>query len=70
MNFLEALHPGLVANLAMTAEQVETATQFVDELIELGVLQRPTEPLQNNFPLFLVEKVIQGQWRYIADKKS
>jgi hypothetical protein len=70
MNFLEEPPPGLVENSVMTDEQLETATQFVDELIELGVLQEPPEPLQNNFPLFLVEKAIQGQWRCIADGKS
>jgi hypothetical protein len=44
------------------AKQLETATGFVDELIDLGVLQKPLEPLQNNFPLFLVETTIKGQW--------
>jgi hypothetical protein len=70
MNFLEEPPPGLVKNSEMTPEQLETATQFVDELIDLGVLERPREPLQNNFPLFLVEKVVRGQWRCIADGKS
>jgi hypothetical protein len=70
MNFLREPVPGIVENSAMTAEQLETATNFVDELIDLGVLQIPTEPLQNSFPLFLVEKLIKGQWRCIADGKS
>jgi hypothetical protein len=52
MNFLAEPAPGLVANSEMTAEQLETATQFVDELIALGVLQKATEPLHNSFPLF------------------
>jgi hypothetical protein len=70
MNFLKAPPAGLVKNLEMTNEQLETATQFVDELIELGVLELPTERLQNNFRLFLVEKTTQGEWRCIADRKS
>lgn len=53
--------PGLVKNSAMTAEQLETATGFVNNLIDLGVLQKPTEPLKNNFPLFLVEKSVKGR---------
>jgi hypothetical protein len=70
MNFLTAPPAGLVNNSEMTDEQLEIATQFVDELIELGVLELPTEPLQNNFPLFLVEKTTRGDWRCIADGKS
>jgi hypothetical protein len=70
MNFLEEPPKGLVDNSSMMAEQLETAIKFVDELIKLGVLRRPQEPLQNNFPLFLVEKSTRGQWRCIADGKS
>jgi hypothetical protein len=70
MNFLEELPPGLVENWEMTPKQLKTATQFVNELIDLGVLEQPREPLKNNFPLFLVEKVVWGQWRCIADGKS
>jgi hypothetical protein len=70
MNFLQEPEPGLVENLVMTAEQLETATGFVDELIDLGVLQKPTEPLQNNFPLFLFKKSVKGQWRCIANGMS
>jgi hypothetical protein len=70
MNFLEEPPPGLVKNSVMTEEQLDTATLFVDELIDLGVLQEPLEPLRNNFPLFLVEKSIPGEWRCIADGKS
>jgi hypothetical protein len=70
MNFLEEPPAGLVANSAMTDKQLETAVQFVDELISLGVLERPAEPLQNNFPLFLLEKAERGQWRCITNGKS
>jgi hypothetical protein len=70
MNFLEEPPLGLVKNSVMTDDQLETATQFVDVLIKLGVLQEHPEPLMNNFPLFLVEKAIQGEWRCIGDGKS
>jgi hypothetical protein len=70
MNFLAEPPPGLVANSEMTEQQLETGAEFVDELIALGVLQIPLEPLLNSFPLFLVEKVVQEQWRCIADGKS
>jgi hypothetical protein len=70
MNFFDEPPQGLVDNGEMTKEQLETATEFVEELIGLGVLKLPSETLLNNFPLFLVEKVIRGQWRCIADGKS
>jgi hypothetical protein len=70
MIFLEEPPPGLVANSAMTPEQLDTAALFVDKLIELGVLERPVEPLANSFPLFLVPKALTGQWRCMADGKS
>jgi hypothetical protein len=70
MKFLEEPPPGLVANSAMTPEQLDTAALFVDELIKLGVLERPVEPLANSFPLFLVPKALTGQWRCIANGKS
>ena len=51
-------------------EQLETATNFFDELIKLGVLRPATTPLRANCPLFLVAKPGQaGQWRCIADCK-
>jgi hypothetical protein len=70
MNFMGEPPPGLVENSPMTGEQLATAVEFVDELIALGVLQTPTEVLRNNFPLFLVEKAIPGEWRCIADGKT
>jgi hypothetical protein len=38
-NFLKEPPPGLMANSAMTDEQLKTAVQFLDKLIGLGVLQ-------------------------------
>jgi hypothetical protein len=70
MNFLQTPEPGLVDNSAMTDTQLDTACTFVDELIDLGVLEEPAEPLQNSFPLFLVEKSVNDEWRCIADGKS
>jgi hypothetical protein len=55
----------------MANKQLGTVTQFANKLIDLGVLlQKPLEPLQNNFPLFLVEKLVRGEWRCIAAGKS
>jgi hypothetical protein len=70
MNFLQEPVPGLIDNSDMTAEQLATATTFVDELIALGVLQSTTEPIENNFPLFLVTKALAGEWQCLADGKS
>jgi hypothetical protein len=47
--------------LEMTPEQLEMATQFVDELIDLGVMERPKEPLKNNFPLGVVARIADGK---------
>jgi hypothetical protein len=43
-------------NSLMDEQQLEVASQFVDELVGLGVLVEATEPLQANGPLFLVPK--------------
>lgn len=71
MNFITLPSPGLVPNLPFTAEELKTATQFVDELIGLKVLVPVATPLQNNLPVFLVDKPDQpGQKRTIADGKA
>ncbi|CAJ1931340.1 unnamed protein product, partial [Cylindrotheca closterium] len=54
----------------MDEEMLEAAVQFVDELVELGVLRSIDEGLTvlTNAPLFVVGKDGQpGQWRVIAD---
>ncbi|CAJ1946038.1 unnamed protein product [Cylindrotheca closterium] len=54
----------------MDEEMLEAAVQFVDELVELGVLPSIDEGLTvlTNAPLFVVGKDGQpGQWRVIAD---
>jgi hypothetical protein len=57
-------------NSLMDEQQLEVASQFVDELVGLGVLVEATEPLQANGPLFLVPKPGQpGEWRCISDMK-
>jgi hypothetical protein len=70
MNFLTEPPPGLVTNSEMTEQKLETAAQFVGKLIALGILKKPLEPLLSSFSLFLVEKVIQEQWRCIADENN
>jgi hypothetical protein len=69
MNFMvpptACIHP----NSAMTEEQLVIATEFVQELVELGVLV-PGSVLTNG-PLFVLEKAGQpGQWRVLLDMKS
>jgi hypothetical protein len=70
MNFLIQPSGHLEFNSPMDEQQLEVASQFVDELVNLGVLVQATEPLQANGPLFLVPKPGQpGEWRCISDMK-
>ncbi|CAJ1960569.1 unnamed protein product [Cylindrotheca closterium] len=69
-NFLKQPDPCLRPNAPMDEEMLEAAVQFVDELVELGVLPSIDEGLTvlTNAPLFVVGKDGQpGQWRVIAD---
>ena len=73
MNFLSIPMKGLTPNAPMTEGQVEIATEFVDELWHIGVLELVPEgsKLLANAPLFTMPKPGQpGQWRCIADMKS
>ena len=72
MNFMLEPTSGKKENSKMDRNQLETATKFVDELINLEVLvEMEEEEVSNNFPLFLVSKPGQeGQWRCIADGKA
>ena len=71
MNFLILPSGQLALNSDMDEEQLAIACQFVDELIDLGVLVPAGEPLEANAPLFCVPKPGQpGQWRCIADMKA
>ena len=70
MNFLRNPTAGLTPNSVMTPPQLKVAGEFVDELIELGVLRPPPSGRDTllNAPLFVVPKPGQpGQWRTIAD---
>jgi hypothetical protein len=69
MNFMvpptACIHP----NSSMTEEQLVIATDFVQELVDLGVLV-PVFVLTNG-PLFVLKKAGQpGQWRVLPDMKS
>ena len=73
MNFLSTSTKGLTPNAPMTEEQVEIATEFVDELWCIGVFELVPEgsKLLANAPLFTMPKSGQlGQWYCIADMKS
>lgn len=75
MNFMAIPTPGLVPNSPMTEEELIAACKHVDDLTGIGVYQRATEPLQNNCPLFLVEKTLGPDglamaYRCIADMKK
>lgn len=72
MNFLSTPPPGLVDNPPMTPEQLETAVEFVDELISLGVLEPVPKgrKILRNGPLLVIPKEGQpGQWRVLSDMK-
>ena len=65
MNFLRVPEPGLTPNGLMDGAQLQTAGEFVDELISLGVLCLSPSYRDTllNAPLFVVPKPGQpGQW--------
>ena len=73
MNFLVEPAEHLTANGEMTAEQLEIAIEFVDELLALGVLEESPDddPVRATCPLFVLPKTGQpGQWRIIANAKA
>jgi hypothetical protein len=73
MNYLLPPVAKLHENSTMTDEQRATASTFVDELIELGILvpPEPGQEVKTTIPLFLVDKPGQpGEWRIIADAKA
>ena len=70
MNFLKAPRECIHDNAAMDDEQTRVAVEFVDELLDLGIIQLPAEGQEvlATAPLFVVPKEGQeGQWRVIAD---
>jgi hypothetical protein len=73
MNFLTEPTDGIVKNAPMTEDQIEIATDFIDELEAIGVFEPIPEgsAMKANCPLFAVPKPGQpGQWRIIADMKN
>ena len=73
MNFLTEPDGGIKENAAMTSEQVDIASEFIDELWQIGVFELIPDgvDMKANAPLFAVAKPGQpGQWRIIADMKS
>ena len=73
MNFLEHPPTMIHPNSEMTPEQVQVAGEFVDKLVDLGVvgfLPDGTD-VQCDGPLFCVPKPGQpGQWRVISNMKD
>ena len=70
MNFLQEPEAMIHDNAPMDEEQTRVAAEFVEELLDLGVVQTPREGRQilTTAPLFVVPKEGQeGQWRVIAD---
>jgi hypothetical protein len=70
MNFLKAPEPRLNQNANMDKEQLQVAAAFVDELIELEVIDtlEDGQDMLLNAPHFVVPKEGQeGKWRVIAD---
>ena len=66
MNFLATPCRELTPNANMDAEQLEIGSEFVEELLSLGVLRK--YPVSANGPMFVVPKEGQpGQWRVISD---
>jgi hypothetical protein len=71
MNFITPPKEQITPNSEMTAEQVTIAEEFVEELVNLGVLIRvkPGEMVTNG-PLFCLPKPGQpGQWRILSDMR-
>jgi hypothetical protein len=58
MNFLKPPGEFILPNSDMTPEQLIIAGEFVDELVDLGVLEQatPDKPVVANAPLFTAEK--------------
>jgi hypothetical protein len=61
----------LVPNPPLTPDQLLVVGQFVDELMELGVVRPATRKLRRVCPLSVVPKPGQpGQWQVIADMRQ
>ena len=73
MGFLTTPESIMHENAEMDEEQTRVASQFVDELLEIGAVGPPPEgctPVTNT-PLFCIKKAFQeGEWRVIADCKA
>ena len=75
MNFLtEPEHIMIQPNSKMMMEQCAISGEFVDELIDLGVLEKSDpvlKPVVTNCPLFVLPKPAQKyQWRVLVDMKK
>jgi hypothetical protein len=73
MNFLKEPEHRLSENAEYTPEMLQAAIEFINELIQLGSVERCPEddPLVANAPLFVVPKpgTEPIQWRIISDMK-
>jgi hypothetical protein len=73
MNFLHDPVHIIQPNSDMTEEQLVIASQFFDELVDLGIFKEllEGEEMLTNAPLFCLPKAGQpGQWRILADMRK
>ena len=74
MNFLTEPEHMIQPNSKMMMEQCAISGEFVDELIDLGVLEKSDpvlKPVVTNCPLFVLPKPAQKyQWRVLVDMKK
>jgi hypothetical protein len=74
MNFLKEPPLGIQPNADMDVDQLETACEFVDELLALGALEEddPDDPVRANAPMFLLPKPGQPgqQWRILPNLRA
>ena len=74
MNFLTEPEHMIRPNSKMMTEECAISGEFMDELIDLGVLEKSdpvSKPVVTNCPLFVLPKPGQkDQWRVLADMKK
>jgi hypothetical protein len=71
MNFLREPRRGHTPNSDMTKEQICIGEEFINELVDLGVLvQVPLGVMISNGPIFCLPNPCQpGQWRVLSDMR-
>ena len=71
LNFMEEPVPCIHPNSEMNDEQLKVAEAFVEEMISLGVLIKPTSEVKTTAPLFCLDKENSpGEFRVISDNAA